>query len=209
MRCDGRLQNADLPYSAKHPILLNKKHHLTVLIIQDAHHRVCHNGVRETLAEVHSKFWIIGGRGLIRAVVHGCVVCRRYEGRPISAPPQPLLPEFRVKEAPPFTYTAVNFTGPLYLRGKEANASKKVWICLFTCCVSRAVHLELVLDMTTATFLRCVKRFAARHGRPRKFLSDNTKTIKSAAKVLRTVCDHPDVRSYLQSGESAVVGWPF
>ena len=92
-----------------------------------------------------------------------------------------------MKEAPPFTYTAVDFAGPLYLRGKEANASKKVWICLFTCCVSRAVHLELVLDMTTATFLRCVKRFAARCGLPRKFLSDNAKTFQSAAKVLRTV----------------------
>ena len=57
--------------------------------------------------------------------------------------------------------------------------------------------VKLVLDMTTATFLRCVKRFAARHGLPRKFLSDNAKTFKSAVKVLRTVCDHPDVRSYL------------
>ena len=57
--------------------------------------------------------------------------------------------------------------------------------------------VKFVLDMTTATFLRCVKRFAARHGLPRKFLSDNAKTFKSAVKVLRTVCDHPDVRSYL------------
>ena len=71
-RCGGRLQNADLPYSAKHPILLNRKHHLTVLVIQDAHRRVHHNGVRETLTEVRSKFWIIGGRSLVRAVIHGC-----------------------------------------------------------------------------------------------------------------------------------------
>ena len=84
--------------------------------------------------------------------------------------------------------------------------SKKVWICLFTCCVSRAVHLELVLDMTTATFIRCIKRFAARRGLPRKFLSDNAKTFKSAAKVLRTVCDHPDVRGYLSL---AGIDWSF
>ena len=67
-----------------------------------------------------------------------------------------------LKEAPPFTYTAIDFAGPLYLRGKEANTSKKVWICLFTCCVSRAVHIELVLDMTTVTFIQCIKRFAAK-----------------------------------------------
>ena len=111
-----------------------------------------------------------------------------------------------MKEAPPFMYTAVDFTGPLFLRGKEANDSTKVWICLFTCCVSRAIHLELVLDMSTATFIRCVKRFAARRGLLRRFLSDNAKTFKSAAKVLKTICDHPDVRSYLSL---AGIDWNF
>ena len=81
-----------------------------------------------------------------------------------------------------------------------------MWICLFTCCVSRAVHLELVLDMTTATFIQCLKRFAARRGLPRKFLSDNARTFKSAAMVLRTVCDHPDVRGYLSL---AGIDWSF
>ena len=93
-RCGGRLQNADLPYSAKHPILLNKKHHLTTLVIRDAHRRVHHNGVRETLTEVRSKFWIIGGRNLVRSIIHSCVVCRRFEGQPLGTPPQPPLPEF-------------------------------------------------------------------------------------------------------------------
>ena len=79
-RCGGWLQNSDLPYSAKHPILLNKKHYLTVLVIRDAHNRVHHNGVRETLTEVRSKFWIIGGRSLVKSVIHSCVVCRRFEG---------------------------------------------------------------------------------------------------------------------------------
>ena len=89
--------------------------------------------------EVSSKFWIISGRGLVRAIVHSFVVCRRFEGKPIGAPPQPPLLEFQVKEAPPFAYTAVDFAVHHYLRGKEANVSK-VWIRLFTCCVSRAVH---------------------------------------------------------------------
>ena len=44
-----------------------------------------------------------------------------------------------------------------------------------------------------AAFIRCMKRFAARRCLPRKFLSDSAKTFKSAAKVLRMVCDHPDV----------------
>ena len=203
-RCGGRLQNADLPYSAKHPILLDKKHPLTVLIIRDAHQRVQHDGVRETLTEVCSKFWIISGRSLVRSTIHGCVTCKRFEGGHFQAPPHPPLPEFRVTESPPFTYTAVDFAGPMYTRDK--GLSQKVWLCLFTCCATRAVHLEIVLDMTTVAFLRCVKRFAARRGLPRRFLSDNAKTFKSAAKTLKTLCDHPDTRSYLsRSG----IEWSF
>lgn len=53
--------------------------------------------------------------------------------------------------------------------------------------------------MTTATFIRCVKRFAARRGLPHCFLSDNAKTFKGAAKSLKAICDHPDTRSYLSN----------
>ena len=33
----GRLENADLPFNLKHPIILPEHDHLTVLIIQQAH----------------------------------------------------------------------------------------------------------------------------------------------------------------------------
>ena len=36
-RCGGRLKNAELPYSAKHPALLSKWHYLTTLIVKDVH----------------------------------------------------------------------------------------------------------------------------------------------------------------------------
>ena len=143
-RCGGRLQNANISFSSKHPILLNKQHPLTTLIVQGAHQRVQHNGVEETLSEVRAKYWIIGGRSFIKAVIHKCVVCRRFEGRPFSPPPAPPLPSFRVTEAPPFTYTAIDFAGPMYV-GREKGEGNKVWICLFTCCVTRATHLELVI----------------------------------------------------------------
>ena len=63
----------------------------------------------------------------------------------------------------------------------------KVWICLFTCCVTRAIHLNIVTNLSTETFLRCLKRFAVRRGMPRKFVSDNGKTFKAAAKFIKAV----------------------
>ena len=75
--------------------------------------------------------------------------------------------------------------GPLYVKGEAG--MKKVWICLYTCCVVRAVHLDLVSDQTTPAFLRCFKRFVARRGLPLQMVSDNGKTFKAAEKALRDV----------------------
>ena len=195
-RCGGRLQNADLPFSAKHPVLLDRKHHLTRLIINEAHQRVQHNGVKETLTEVHSNIglWVVE---VWLDHTFTSVSCRRFEGRPLCAPPVPPLPAFRVDEAPPFTSTAVDFAGPLNIRNKGVSGSSKVWLCLFTCCVTRAVHLELVLDLSTVTFVRNLKKFCARKGLPSRFLSDNAKTFKAAAKTIEAIVKDKYVTNYL------------
>ena len=196
-RCRGRLENADVPYSTKHPVLLPRDHLLTSMIVQDAHKRVGHNGVKETLTEVRTRFWVVKGRSLVRSVIHRCVLCRRFEGAAYRAPPPPPLPEFRVREEPPFTFTGVDFAGPLYVHTSSWTSSNKVWICLFTCCVTRAVHLDIVTDLSTTTFIRCLKRFAARRGMPHKFVSDNGKTFKAAAKFLKNVFKDDVVLQYL------------
>ncbi len=123
---------------------------------------ILHNG---TLAELLSRFWIVKGRNFVKSIIHQCPVCRRHEGKPYSAPPPPPLPMFPVEEAPPFSFTGVDFVGPLYVRND--GTSKKVWICLFTCCIVRAVHLDLVPDLSTPAFIRSYKRFVAKKGSPK------------------------------------------
>jgi len=36
-RCKGRLGNGDIPYPTRYPALLTKGHHLSILIVKDAH----------------------------------------------------------------------------------------------------------------------------------------------------------------------------
>ena len=143
--CGGRLANADIPYSTKYPVLLPRSHSLTPLIINDAHKHVLHNGVRETLTEIRRRFWIVKGRTLVRAIIHLCITCRRFEGAPFLMPPPPPLPVSRVKEDPAFSFTGVDCAGPLMIRTEGPNKTGKAWICLFTCFVTRAVHLDIVL----------------------------------------------------------------
>ena len=194
-RCRGRIENANVSYTTKYPVLLHNVHYLTTLFIKKAHSRVLHNGVKETLTELRSKFWIVKGRSVVKKIIHRCHVCKRHEGKPYSTIPPPPLPSYRVEEAPPFSFTGVDFAGPLYI--KIADKTSKVWICLYTCCVVRAIHLDLVPDMSTAAFIRSLKRFIARRGLPSKMLSDNGKTFKGAAKEVNAVFTHPDVTKYL------------
>ena len=69
----------------------------------------------------------------------------------------------------------------------------KVYFCIFSCAVVRAVHLELVSDQTTSKFLNCFRRFCARRGTPKLVISDNAKTFKAADKILH--CN--EVKSFL------------
>ena len=64
-RCKGRLGKANGPLMTKHPIILNKSHHFTTLIIRECHSKVMHNGVKETLTELRSQYWLVRGRQFI------------------------------------------------------------------------------------------------------------------------------------------------
>ena len=134
----------------------------------------------------------------MRQTLFHCSVCRRFGALSYSAPPPPPLPPFRVQEEPPFTFSGVDFAGPLYVKSSTpCKAEDKVWICLFTCCVVRAVHLEVVVNLSVPTFIRCLKRFISRRGLPRRIVSDNGKTFKGAAKVICTIMSNQEVKKYL------------
>ena len=134
----------------------------------------------------------------MKYVLNRCAICKKMEGRSFGRPPAASLPEFRVSTAPPFSKTGVDFAGPLFVKGKDKQM-KKVYIALFTCCVTRAVHLELVEDLSTETFKLCLRRFIARRGVPTLMVSDNAKTFKGIDKELRTLYGHPLVREELDN----------
>ena len=78
----------------------------------------------------------------------------------------------------------------------------------------RAIHLDLVPDMTAESFIRSFKRFTARRGFPHKIISDNA--FKAAAKTIASVLNHPEVLHYFAGvgkqwsfnlREGSLVGW--
>ena len=76
----GRFENAAHDYDEKHPLILRsfENRFFTKLIILDLQERVLHLGIKTTLSDVRSKFWIVKGRKAVKSVLRKCVTCRRY-----------------------------------------------------------------------------------------------------------------------------------
>ena len=95
----------------------------------------------------------------------------------------------------PFNMTGVDFTGALYIR--EKGGESKAYICLFTCAVTRAVHLEIVTNLTVEEFLQAFRRFSSRKSLPRLMISDNASTYLAAAKELNDLFHSPSLSNAL------------
>ena len=195
LRCGGRIHNAPLSESAKFPYLLPSRHHLTVLIIQQAHAVQLHSGVNATLTMLRQQYWIPSARQRIKSIIHKCVVCKKTSGKPYSKPDPPPLVKSRVNQTYPFVVTGVDFTGALYVRATEGE--RKVYLCLFTCVASRAIHLEIVTNLTVESFLQAFRRFAGRRSFPKLLLSDNASTYLAAAEELKYLFSSTDLSESL------------
>ena len=207
LRCQGRLKNSDLEFDNQYPIILPKDHRLTEQACVQHCAEVHHSGVRATLCRLQTKYWVVRGRQMVKRIVGKCVTCKRLEGKSYGRASQADLPEFRVRQAAPFSQVGIDFVGPLFVKQEQGgNCSSKVYLALFSCCVTRAIHFELVCNLSAETFLRCLRRFAARRGVPNLIVSDNAKTFKAAEKALRKLYNQTRVKSEL---ETKRITWRF
>jgi hypothetical protein len=96
------------------------------------------------------------------------------------------LPAIRVREALPFANTGVNFCGPFFIKEKKYHnkVRLKAYVCVFVC-LFKAVHLELVSDLSSDGFLAALRRFIARRGIPNHIFSDNGTNFVGANNQLK------------------------
>ena len=110
----------------------------------------------------------------------------------------------RMRDVVPFTVTGIDFSGALYVQMNGTES--KVYICLFTCATTRAIHLEIVTDLSTETFLLALRRFASRKSLPQIIVSDNGSTYLSAAEELKELLSS---RNLIESLNRQGVIWKF
>jgi len=61
----------------------------------------------------------------------------------------------------------------------------KSYVCIFVSMSVKAVHLELVFDLSTELFISCLRRFIARRGKPSSIHSDYGTNFIGACRVLK------------------------
>ncbi|KFD49170.1 hypothetical protein M513_09994 [Trichuris suis] len=174
----GRLENAPIPLDSRHPVILPRTHCLTELIIWDTHDRLAHASADRTLHEIRKLYWIPKGRTTVRRILNRCLKCKRLYAFP-KTPKMAALPKFRLTPGlPAFTHCGVDYFGPF-----EVNIFRRMvkrWACLFTCLITRAVHLEVAYTLDTDSFLSALFRFEQRRGTPAAYWSDNGTNIVGA-----------------------------
>lgn len=191
LRVGGRLHRANLHEDSKHPIILPRSSHLTHLLIANAHESTLHGGPQLVLNYIRSKYWIINAKSIVRQYVRKCVICIRHSARSIH-PLMGSLPSARVTASRPFLRSGVDYAGPINIRPTKGRGyrSTKGYICVFVCMATRAIHLEVVSDMTSQAFLAAFKRFTARRGHCGEMWSDNGTTFVGANKELKVLFNH-------------------
>lgn len=188
MRVGGRLKKSSLPIDSKHQILLPRDHFFTRALITYYHSKkLFHAGPLTVLTNIRTKYWPVGGLQATRSVVTKCVWCFRMHPRMMSQIMGQLPPErVNFKDTKPFLVTGVDFAGPIRVRHHiRCKQQKEVHLALFICFYSKAVHVELVPDRSTESFMLALKRLIADRGAISKMFSDNATNFRGAANYLK------------------------
>ncbi|XP_035228801.1 uncharacterized protein LOC118200916 [Stegodyphus dumicola] len=160
IRVGGRLKNANIPENSKHPILLPKEGYVTNLNVTHYHVNYLHASQELLISSLRMQFWILAVRSVVRKIIHSYIPCIRNRGKTVTQIMGD-LPSPRVQPSRPFAVTGVDYAGPYSIKSQVGRRTKtfKCFVSIFVCFSIKAVHLELVSDLSTSTFLAALKRF--------------------------------------------------
>ena len=188
LRVGGRLSRAPcLTPKEKHPVIVPNTH-VAKLLVTHFHESVNHQGRLFTEGAVRTGgFWIVGGKRLVSSVIHRCVQCKKLRGH-FESQKMSELPSDRLEKAPPFTYVGLDTFGPWSVTTRKTRggaANSKRWAILFTCLCVRAIHIEVVEDMSSSAFINALRRFIAVRGKVKQFRSDRGTNFVGATDDLK------------------------
>ena len=185
----GRVQGYYPTYLSPDALLIGK-------MVHDAHVLSLHGGVGLTMILIHQEYWVPRLKQLTRKVIRACYGCKKLQVSAFANPPTASLPTDRTVGSISFEVLGVDFAGPIAYKVSPKKEGK-AYILLFACSLTRAIHLELIPNPTAEEFIRSLKQFIARRGRPRKIYSNNGRSFTAAAKWLSMVMKSEQLQDHL------------
>lgn len=159
LRIGGRLKYSSLPQEQVHPLLLPNTAHVAQLLIGSHHRKVGHTGKGLTMNSIRTAgYWITSCGSAVSSYISKCVTCRKLHGKP-QTQVMADLPSVRTEPSTPFTHVGCDCFRPILV--KERRQTLKCYGVLFTCLVSRAVHMELAEDLSSDAFISSLRRLIA------------------------------------------------
>ncbi|XP_033759556.1 uncharacterized protein LOC117341802 [Pecten maximus] len=207
LRVGGRLSKSCMPADSKHPVILPKNHHVSIMIIRQIHHELQHSGRNHMMASLRERYWLVSASSAVRKFISKCVICRRQRS-PVGEQKMADLPEDRTTpDEPPFTKVGVDYFGPFLVKQKRSHVKR--YGVIFTCLASRAVHLEVAASLDTDSYINALRRFIARRGQVTKIRSDNGTNFVGANHELARAINMWNMSQIQNSMFQKHVDWQF
>lgn len=159
-----------------------------------------HGSPQAVLASLRDKYGPIIGRSQVKAILRRCTKCCRANPKPISVF-MGNLPASRLAPTRAFLVCGVDYAGPFAIKDRRTRGAKlmKAYVCLFVCFSKKAIHLELVGDLSTEAFLAALRRFTSRRGKPTDIYSDNGTNFVGANRELA------ELFKFLKTNEELII----
>ncbi len=196
-------QPQTVDWATRHPMIL-AQHPLVRQMIQREHEALGHAGETTTRSHIAQYYHLVRSRRLIKGVIRPCRQCNIQRGKPFR-PPEPTLPPFRTDyQSRPFSYIGLDHFGPLRIKG-----ASKVYGLMFTCAVTRAVHIEVVTSLSGPHCINALERFFARRGVPQEIHSDNGRSFVASNRALAKLAALVEEAQTHASFERYQIKWVF
>ncbi|XP_058816283.1 uncharacterized protein LOC131679560 [Topomyia yanbarensis] len=183
IRMEGRSAHADfLPFEQRCPIVLPKSHDVTTKLLLHYHEKFGHANRETVVNELRQRFSIPYIRAAVLKVMKDCAWCKIHKCHPTVPRMAPLPIQRLTPQHRPFSFVGVDYFGPVVVT--VGRRSEKRWICLFTCLVTRAIHMEITYSMSSQSCVMAIRRFICRRGAPLEYFSDNGTNFRAASKEL-------------------------
>ena len=208
LKVGSRIHKSVLEKNIQLPTLMPEFCRITQLMIEWCHNQVAHAGRGTTINAVrNSGYWVINCNAANRSVISKCVRSKNLRGK-FQQQQMANLSKNRISEEPPFSYCGIDVFG--HFTVKDGRKEKKRYGALFTCLSSRAVYVEVSHDMTTDSFIMCLRRFFGRWGHVWMIRTDNgTNFIGASVELIESFqeIDHIRIGEFLQQNGGEWIWW--